>query len=71
MCTVRPCGALPPNDCNPGEVAQLDAAIGVMDGEHSSSLSAQCWISSVTGFVNLHGAAIQKTGLRKFESSGS
>ena len=37
----------------------------------ASSLDAQCWISSVTGFLNLQSAEIQKTGLRSSESSGS
>ena len=37
----------------------------------ASSLDAQCWISSVTSFSNLQSAEIQKTGLRKSESSGS
>ena len=37
----------------------------------SSSLRAQCWISSVTGLLNLQGDEIQKTGLRRSESSGS
>ena len=37
----------------------------------ASSLDAQCWISSVTGFTNLQSAEIQKTGLRSSESSGS
>ena len=35
------------------------------------TLDAQCWISSVTGFSNLQSAEIQKTGLRRSESSGS
>ena len=37
----------------------------------ASSLHAQCWISRVTGFLNLQSAEIQKTGLRSSESSGS
>ena len=37
----------------------------------ASSLDAQCWISSVTSFSNLQNAEIQKTGLRRSESSGS
>ena len=36
----------------------------------ASSLDAQCWISSVTGFLNLQSAETQKTGLRRSESSG-
>ena len=42
-----------------------------LDNIASSSVSAQCWISKVTGFVNLQGAEIQKTGLRRSEPSGS
>ena len=37
----------------------------------ASSLDAQCWISSMTGFLNLQSAEIQKIGLSSFESSGS
>ena len=37
----------------------------------ASSLGAQCWISSVTGFLNLQGAEIQKTGLKSSECPGS
>ena len=37
----------------------------------ASSLDAQCWMSSVTSFSNLQSAEIQKTGLRRSESSGS
>ena len=36
MCTVIPWGLLFPSDSNPREVAQLDATIGAMRGEHSS-----------------------------------
>ena len=37
----------------------------------AASLDAQCWMSSVTGFMELQGAEIQNTGLRRSESSGS
>ena len=37
----------------------------------ASSLDAQCWISSVTSFSNLQSAEIQKTELKRSESSGS
>ena len=36
----------------------------------ASSLDAECWISRVTDFSNLQSAEIQKTGLRRSESSG-
>ena len=37
----------------------------------ASSLDAQCCSSRVMGFLNLQSAEIQKTGLRRSESSGS